>query len=155
MHTGAWQANKRVGPFEALDPRCELKGHRTREIGRDRGDWELRFALSSRACLCVGGPCALSGGLWDDTYDETGVRTCRKRVTAPTPADASSRAIACVKCGARFHAAHNYACRRHGGVWGGGRDCGDGGWSCCGSRDVDDPGCEVEAGHTMPRFEEL
>ena len=110
---------------------------------------------SQLACLLVCRPCDLSGGLWDDTYDETGVRTSRKRVTAPNPADASSRATACVKCGARFHEAHNYACRRHGGVWGGGRDCGDGGWSCCGARGVDDPGCEVESGHTMPRFEEL
>ena len=78
-----------------------------------------------------------AGGLWEDLYDESGTRTSRKKRSG----GAGAAADFCKFCGVKFHATHNYSCRRHVGEFDGQR------WACCGSAALEDPGCHVEMAH--------
>ena len=78
-----------------------------------------------------------AGGMWTDAYDQFGARKSRKKAREATglPADF------CRHCGVKFHAEHQYACRRHTGQFDGLR------WSCCDAGTVEDPGCQIYDAH--------
>ena len=83
-----------------------------------------------------------NGALWEDTYDQAGMRTSRKKKQSGGGGSGGG-ADFCKCCGVKFHGAHNYACRRHLGVF----DESSQSWACCGAKTVEEPGCHVEPGH--------
>ena len=72
---------------------------------------------------------------WEDIYDQFGSRTARKRV-----AEAAERARRCMHCAVKFHAQHNYKCRRHVGTRDGSH------WPCCLAA-AGEPGCRIAPAH--------
>ena len=96
-----------------------------------RGSWAANRRVGSFEVLDP------SGAAWEDVYDVSGTRVSRKKKGGA----AGPAAEACQYCGAKFHCAHNYSCRRHLGEFEGHQ------WACCGSTSSDEPGCHVEAAH--------
>ena len=79
-----------------------------------------------------------SGGVWDDVYDQFGNRASHERAT-----DDAVAATRCSYCNVRFHAQHNYKCRRHTGAWQPATATRAARWSCCAAVAADEPGCNV------------
>lgn len=79
-----------------------------------------------------------SGGVWDDVYDQFGNRASHERAT-----DAAVAAARCRFCNVRFHAQHNYKCRRHTGAWQPATATRAARWSCCSAVAADEPGCHI------------
>jgi hypothetical protein len=84
------------------------------------------------------------GAEFAERYDSAGKKTARKKV-----GQAAAPALEC-KCGARFHASanHPYGCRSHKAAWildrtnTGPEEVGI--WSCCGTKEKADPGCDFK-----------
>ena len=90
-----------------------------------------------------------NGVQWSDVYDQWGKKVAHKRladvaVTLPSdaPTPAPIHAMPCKHCAVKFHAAHNYSCRRHGGAW----QPSSARWACCGAAQ-EELGCTVHSYH--------
>ena len=111
---GSWVENKRVGAFQSIDAK---------------------------------------GQIWKERYNEAGAKVARKKAPpageegADDAPQLTSAARKCTRCSLLFHTAFNhlYACRKHVANFIPNRNDDDGPsgiWSCCGSQDEQDPGCD-------------
>jgi len=134
VHQGSWRHNLRLGEFVVVDARgaiwCERYNDEGKKVSRKRAP-----GLEGTSP----GPTALATSQHDGAGGTAAIEL----------------AAECVSCGQLFHGRfdHPYACRRHRGDW---VECGDNGehdskdedrrchgiWSCCGSLDRLEPGCE-------------
>ncbi|CAD7940981.1 unnamed protein product [Amoebophrya sp. A25] len=128
---GKWEENKRVGEFRCLDATGQWWLEKYNREGKKVARKKIPSSSSTAASTTTAGA---------DQGDSV-VELKQDEATKTTLLAAQQ----CAKCSSRFHAEYNHslACRVHVAnfVRGEGEDGNLGIWTCCGSRDPNDSGC--------------